>query len=495
MQEVGFSKQVCAKWLAPSSEDLKTVNCSNLSPRPARRSNVIFSHPLILFVFSSHWILVYVQELEQVEHILGLVLLIGNLTFLQAGEAATHYFDLDIHGPLVEAAHLLGCDVNLLGNSLTTSLIVMRGETIVINNTMASACDARDAMAKALYGRLFSWITNKVNALLARPRPEDAHAEPLVAAVSTSIGVLDIFGFESVGTNSLEQLCINVANEQLQFFFNKTVFAWQQRELEGENIQVDLVQFVDNGPILQLFLATPIGLFSLLDEESRFPKASDETLCQKLRVHMSASPYFFAPEDTHSLDFTVLHFAGHIRYSTMGWLEKNRDSLTPSITSLLREAELPLVAELFSLSQTVTGGLVQFESESKLKRRHSDARKLITVLHDSLWHKDAVTSNVGPAGIVLRRQESLLAMEGTSRRFPASVTAHFKASLANLMATLSSSHPWFLRCIQPNHKQLPETFDRTVVATQLKHTGMLETIRIRAEGYAVHLAFATFLAR
>ena len=67
-------------------------------------------------------------------------------------------------------------------------------------------------------------------------------------------GILDIFGFEDFakegGKNSFEQACINLANEQLQFFFNEHIFHMEQEEYKKEGIDWTEINFVDNKPLL-----------------------------------------------------------------------------------------------------------------------------------------------------------------------------------------------------------------------------------------------------
>lgn len=438
------------------------------------------------------------DDLFNVWAILSVVLLIGNIDFDTKSHQGAHFFNLDVAGPLEEVAELLGCEKADVGSSLATSIMVTGGETIVTKNTAQAAYDARDAMAKALYSRLFSWIVNKVNTMLL---------PAATVEIKSTIGVLDIFGFESLQVNSLEQLCINIANEQLQCLFNDHVFSWMQHELEQEGIEASRVSYTDNEPLLALFMGQPIGVFNIVDEESRFPGATDKSLIEKLNKNFKASAYFTATKSS-TLQFTVVHYAGDIRYDVAGWIAKNRDVLTPSVISILRESSNELVRELFSTSQTKTGGLEVNEGSDRLTERQDNARELIQVLRKSIWstedsngRKRSKTKNIGILGPNRdKRLQHLdsspsLPLTNTVKKPPFSVSSYFRASLTDLVVKLELTEPSFIRCISPNKKQKPNDYDKEEVLRQLRCTGVLEAVRIRKEGYSSRLLFDEFLQR
>ncbi|KAG8212760.1 hypothetical protein J437_LFUL019715, partial [Ladona fulva] len=117
---------------------------------------------------------------------------------------------------------MLGVEAAELLEALTSSPVVTRGETIARNNTVGEAVATRDALAKGLYSRIFDWIVNRADKILLSYHPSNLEDDTL------AVGLLDIFGFENFPRNSFEQLCINVANEQMQFFFNQHIFTWEQ---------------------------------------------------------------------------------------------------------------------------------------------------------------------------------------------------------------------------------------------------------------------------
>ena len=132
----------------------------------------------------------------------------------------------------------------------------VRGESLQKNYNMDQAVDNRDAVAKGIYGKLFGWLVSRANKLLA---PENkaafAKAQDREGGV-TNVGILDIFGFENFKSNSFEQLCINVANEQLQFYFNQHIFAWELSAYGQEGIAVSSITYKDNQSLLGQFFCS-----------------------------------------------------------------------------------------------------------------------------------------------------------------------------------------------------------------------------------------------
>ena len=87
-------------------------------------------------------------------------------------------------------------------------------------NKILFVSDARDAISKALYSSLFTWLVSRLNKIISGKSSR--------RSLKSTISILDIFGFEDFRENSFEQLCINYANESLHYFFNKHIFKIEQ---------------------------------------------------------------------------------------------------------------------------------------------------------------------------------------------------------------------------------------------------------------------------
>uniref|UniRef100_A0A9L0SQ26 Unconventional myosin-X n=1 Tax=Equus caballus TaxID=9796 RepID=A0A9L0SQ26_HORSE len=257
-----------------------------------------------------------------------------------------------------------------------------------------------------------------------------------------SIGILDIFGFENFEVNHFEQFNINYANEKLQEYFNRHIFSLEQLEYSREGLVWEDIDWVDNGECLDL-IEKKLGLLALINEESHFPQATDSTLLEKLHSQHANNHFYVKPRVAVN-NFGVKHYAGEVQYDVRGILEKNRDTFRDDLLNLLRESRFDFIYDLF---------------EHVSSRNNQDTLKC-----------------------------------GSKHRRP-TVSSQFKDSLHSLMATLSSSNPFFVRCIKPNTQKMPDQFDQAVVLNQLRYSGMLETVRIRKAGYAVRRPFQDFYKR
>nr|XP_012145788.1 PREDICTED: myosin-IIIb isoform X2 [Megachile rotundata] len=400
-------------------------------------------------------------EVNTIYRILAAILHLGDIEFGEvASEDNTDNKSRVIDtAPLHRVSQLLGVEENDLLEALTSNSVMTRGETITRNNTVAEACAARDAMAKGLYGRLFDWMVNQINCLLCFNR--SPNYEPL------AIGLLDIFGFENFPRNSFEQLCINIANEQIQYYFNQHIFTWEQQEYMAEGIPVDLVEFSDNRPVLDMLLSKPMGLLALLDEESRFPRATNKSLIEKF--HSNIKSKFYVRPKSDAVCFAVHHFAGRVVYQAEGFLEKNRNFLPPEVIQLVRQSQYDMVRFLFQCPITKTGNLYSAVHETDSKK-----------LSQSNQNTKERYSSRGLA---------------SQSRAQQTVATYFRYSLMDLLQKMVSGSPQFVRCIKPNDSKSPQFFDKEKVVKQLRYTGVLETIRIRQNGFSHRIPFNEFLKR
>ncbi|XP_015761283.1 PREDICTED: myosin-IIIa-like [Acropora digitifera] len=362
------------------------------------------------------------EEVSQLFSILAAVIHLGDIHFTE-DESVSHLSDKSmVNNPqvLLIVSSLLGINAVELRDALTTNSSVTRGETIVRNNSVDQAVDYRDGMAKALYGKLFSWIVYRINALLRTERAR------LTVDNDCRIGILDIFGFENFKRNSFEQLCINIANEQIQFYFNQQIFSWE--------------------------------LVSLL---LRFPKNFSRNFAEKFHKNL-CGPHYEQPKETDVYpSFAVVHYAGRVKYDATNFLEKNRDTLSPDIIHVLRSSDNRLVRTLMQHTLS-TSGVTSKKSSSQLPKMQMEKEKKLS----------------GP--LSLPETKRTLSVASTSR-WQQTVSMHFRYSLRDLLAKLLPAEPHFVRCIRPNEQMIPGEFDQDKVQTQLKYTGVLETTRIRQQ--------------
>ncbi|XP_076381482.1 unconventional myosin 10A isoform X3 [Megalopta genalis] len=380
------------------------------------------------------------EEQDTIFKILASVLHLGNVYFhrkqMRHGQEGV---EVGSDAEIRWAAHLLQVNSDGIIRALTTKTTEARNERVFTALNIDQALDARDAFAKALYSSLFSWLVARVNHIVYKGTKQTA-----------AISILDIFGFENFAENSLEQLCINYANENLQFYFNKHIFKLEQQEYAKEKIDWTTINYTDNLPVIHLIAKKPVGILHLLDDESNFPKASDLSFLEKCHYNHALSELYSRPR-MNSAEFAIKHYAGQVWYNVEGFLDKNRDTLRPDVVELLISSKISMVSKMFQ--------------------------------HVRTTHEANKTMNKPNGRFVTMKP-----------RTP-TVSARFHDSLQQLLDSMSQCNPWFVRCIKPNTEKAPMKFDMPCVLEQLRYTGMLETIRIRKTGYPVRLLFGHFVDR
>ncbi|XP_075211513.1 unconventional myosin-VIIa ck [Lycorma delicatula] len=368
------------------------------------------------------------QEIWEILKLLAALLHTGNIKYKAAVIDNLDATEIPDHSNVSRVASLLGVPKQHLIDALTLKTLFAHGETVVSTLSRDQSVDVRDAFVKGIYGRLFVLIVNKINNAIYKPK----------STARSAIGVLDIFGFENFHTNSFEQFCINFANENLQQFFVQHIFKLEQEEYNVEGINWQHIEFVDNQDALDLIASKQLNIMALIDEESKFPKGTDQTMLAKLHKTHGGHRNYLKPKSDINTSFGLNHFAGVVFYDTRGFLEKNRDTFSADLLQLI----------------------------------HISSNKFLKLLF---------AEDIG--------------MGSETRKRAPTLSTQFKKSLDSLMKTLCSCQPFFIRCIKPNEFKKPMMFDRGLCCRQLRYSGMMETIRIRRAGYPIRHTFKEFVER
>ncbi|XP_032677946.1 myosin heavy chain, muscle isoform X23 [Odontomachus brunneus] len=383
------------------------------------------------------------EEKDDIYKITAAVMHMGGMKFKQRGREEQAEADGTEEGDRV--AKLLGTDCADLYKNLLKPRIKVGNEFVTQGRNKDQVAYSVGAMSKAMFDRVFKWLVKKCNETLDTKQKRQHF-----------IGVLDIAGFEIFDYNGFEQLCINFTNEKLQQFFNHHMFVLEQEEYKKEGIDWVFIDFgMDLLACIEL-IEKPMGILSILEEESMFPKATDKTFEEKLNNnHLGKSPNYLKPKPPkpgqQAAHFAIGHYAGNVPYNITGWLEKNKDPLNDTVVDQFKKSTNKLLVEIFADHPGQSG--------------------------------DATAGGGGKGG------------RGKKGGGFSTVSSSYKEQLNNLMTTLRATQPHFVRCIIPNELKQPGVIDSHLVMHQLTCNGVLEGIRICRKGFPNRMVYPDFKLR
>lgn len=330
---------------------------------------------------------------------------------------------------------LLGINEENFDEALCSKELKVGGTTTKKPLSAAQVKNNIDTIAREIYNRMFNWIVKKLNKNLLPSNPKSPNFQ--------TIGVLDIFGFEIFTKNSIEQLFINFANERLQGLYIDYIFKNEVRIFEEEGLS-DFTQnivYKDNKPLILALdnPKLPPGIFDLVDNTCALNK-NDEYLHSDILKNHKSNPYLVFPRIAKGLIFMIKHTARDVEYATDGFVEKNKDELSPFLQTAF-ETSHPEVVSVFNC-------LLEGESKPEEDVKRNPKEKYL--------------------GFKFRR------------------------NMNELIETLASCYCHFIRCIKPNEQKKREFWDEKLALAQIRYMGLLDSLKIRKMSYPFRWGYDKF---
>ena len=384
------------------------------------------------------------DEISSVLKIIAGVLLLGNIKFIQKGKKC----DIENNYVVKNICELFQCLEEDLVKALTAKINVINGESIESPLTIENCITSRDSLAKEIYNRLFLWIVKKMNSRLSPIYSSDSEEDEIFNDKNTKyIGLLDIYGFECFENNSLEQLCINYTNEQLQKLYINDFFQYEIDELtkEGLSDKTNFIKFTDNQPIIDLIDLSPTGIFLKLDDCS-FQDKTDKYFVELLKTELAKNKYILLPKIKNDMVIKIKHSAKDVPYNCNNFVYKNKDELKYSMIKIFANSENKTIKKIFFIS------LTNEEAENQTK-----------ILEQNLSKK--------------------------TNKF---ITGKFRMEIKKLMKELISCESSYVRCLKPNEHKKEFFVTPLFLFNQIQYLGILDTIKVRKNGYPTRKKYEEF---
>uniref|UniRef100_A0A8R1YX87 Uncharacterized protein n=1 Tax=Pristionchus pacificus TaxID=54126 RepID=A0A8R1YX87_PRIPA len=365
------------------------------------------------------------RQLEMLK-LVAAILHVGNITFTEHNNYAAVQSEDFLEFP----AFLLGISTADIKEKLTNRRMESKWgnktEQIDVTLNVEQASYTRDAWAKSIYSRLFDYLVTSVNKALVTS--DHSHS---------SIGILDIYGFEIFENNGFEQFCINFVNEKLQQIFIELTLKAEQEEYVSEGIKWTEIEYFNNKIVCDLIEnKRPPGIMSLLDDTCAQNHGQSEGVDHQFLSTLNKACAHHEHYKSGADCFVVKHYAGDVVYNIDGFAERNRDVLYPDLIQLMHKSTNSFIRELFP-------------------------------------HESAI---------------------GAGKK-PTSFSTKIRSQANELVTSLMQCTPHYVRCIKPNETKKPNDWDENRVKHQVEYLGLKENIRVRRAGFAYRRAFDKFVWR
>ncbi|XP_046662607.1 unconventional myosin-Ie-like [Homalodisca vitripennis] len=308
------------------------------------------------------------QQQSDILRTVAAILHLGNVTFTEKG----NYAEIATPPSLQFTAHLLQVEKEQLSSKLRSRKFDSKwgsvADSIDVTLTLEQATYTRDALAKALYARLFDFLVKQVNEAM-QTRVE-----------GNSIGILDIYGFEIFSRNGFEQFCINFVNEKLQQIFIQLTLKAEQEEYVAENIKWTPIEYFNNQVVVELMEdRNPPGVFCVLDDvcatQHAVNRGVDIDFQKKLNNAVNTHDHFSLTRE----GFVIRHYAGNVSYTVEGFCDRNRDVLFLDLIQLMQSSNNAFMRSLFP-DEFAAAGKTKSRPTTAGSKIRSQANKLVDKL-------------------------------------------------------------------------------------------------------------------